>query len=98
VAGNGTSVTPLPHTSVIYQKEGATQCCGSRQCFTGSGSDFRKRPDPDPDPNKFAANFFLKTFLMKICSKKYLNGPKSQITLIPQVFMAFTHTKKVDTE
>jgi hypothetical protein len=44
------------------------QCCGSR-------SDFQKRPDPnpdpdlDPDPNKFTANFFLKFFLMKICSQ-----------------------------
>jgi hypothetical protein len=39
--------------------------------------DYRKRPDPDPDPNKFSANFFLKIFLMKICSKKYLYEPKS---------------------
>jgi hypothetical protein len=55
------------------------QCCGSGRFLTGSGSDFRKRPDPvpDPDPNKFLANFFLKFFLMKICSKKYLQWPKS---------------------
>jgi hypothetical protein len=38
------------------------QCCGSGRFLTGSGSDFRKRPDPDPDPNKFSANFFLKFF------------------------------------
>jgi hypothetical protein len=58
------------------------QCCGSGRFLTGSGSDFRKRsdpdpvPDPDPEPNKFSANFFLKFFLMKICSKTYLHDQK----------------------
>jgi hypothetical protein len=56
------------------------QCCGSGRFFTGSGSDFRKCPDPVPDPNKFLVNFFLKFFLMKICYKKYLHGPKSLTT------------------
>jgi hypothetical protein len=67
--------------------------------LTGSGSDFRKRPDPvpDPDPNKFSANFFLNIFLMKICSQKYLHEPKSNTTEIPEVSLAFTlGTKKVE--
>jgi hypothetical protein len=34
-------------------------------------------PDPDLDPKIFLTNFFLKIFLMKICSKKYLHEPKS---------------------
>jgi hypothetical protein len=77
------------------------QCCGSGRILTGSGSDFRKRPDPDPvpdpnpDPYKFSANFFLKIFLMKICFKKYLHEPKSETTEIPEVSLAFKHTKKV---
>jgi hypothetical protein len=56
-----------------------SQCCGSRRFLTGSGYNFQKRldPDPDPDPKKLLANFFLNFFLMKICSKKYLHGPKS---------------------
>jgi hypothetical protein len=33
---------------------------------------------------------------MKICSAKYIHGPKSKTTEILEVFMAFTHTKKVD--
>jgi hypothetical protein len=38
--------------------------------LTGSGSDFRKRPDldpvPDPDLNKFSVKF-----LLEICSRKF---------------------------
>jgi hypothetical protein len=64
---------------------------------TGSGSDFRKRPDPGPELHKFLANFFPEILLLKICSKKYctyVHDPKSKIE-IPEVFMAFTHTNKV---
>jgi hypothetical protein len=37
------------------------QCCGSGRFLTGSGSDFRKRPDPVPDPdlNESSAKFLL---------------------------------------
>jgi hypothetical protein len=50
------------------------QYYGSGRFFTGSGYDFRKRPDPDPGPDlhKFLANFFSEIFFfMKICSKVY---------------------------
>jgi hypothetical protein len=80
-------------TSTVYK----IQCCGSVRILTGSGSDFRKRPDPDPDPNKFSANFFLNFFKMKICSKKYryLHEPKSKTTEIPEVSLALNILKKL---
>jgi hypothetical protein len=90
---------PIPEISGVIEDHAVDQCWGSGRILTGSGSDFKKRPDPDPDPdlvpdpdpdpdlvpdpdpdsdpNKFSANFFLKIFLMKICSKKYLYEPKS---------------------
>jgi hypothetical protein len=69
------------------------QCCRSGRFLTGSGSDFIKRSYPDPDIKKFAANFFLEVCLMKICSKKYIHGPKSLTTEILEVIMTFTHQK-----
>jgi hypothetical protein len=54
------------------------QYYGSGRFFTGSGSDFRKRPDPGPDIHKFLANFFPEFFFMKICSTVlYVHDPKS---------------------
>jgi hypothetical protein len=41
------------------------QCCGSGRFLTGSGSDFRKRPDPDPDPNNFLDKFLQKIFFWR---------------------------------
>jgi hypothetical protein len=68
----------LQKRQIVFKESGPViQCCGSRRFLTGSGSDFRKRPDPDPDLNKFSLNLFLEIFLVKICSKKYLHGPKS---------------------
>jgi hypothetical protein len=68
-------------------------CCGSERFLTGS--DFRKRPDlvPDLDQNLSRQIFLWKFYFAEICSK-----PKSYTTEIPEVFMAFTHTKKVDLE
>jgi hypothetical protein len=72
---------PIPEISGVIEDHAADQCCGSGQILTGSGSDFQKRPDPVPDPdldpNKFSANFFIKIFWKKICSKKYLQELKS---------------------
>jgi hypothetical protein len=81
------------------------QSCGSgRFFFTGSGPEFRKRqdpdpipdpiPDPDPDLNKFLAYYSVEIFLMKLCSKKNINRPKSLTTEIPEVFVAFKYTTK----
>jgi hypothetical protein len=33
---------------------------------------------------------------MKIFSKKYIHGPKSETTEISKIFMDFTHNKKVE--
>jgi hypothetical protein len=52
--------------------------------LTGSGSDFRKRPDPDPvpdpdpDPNKFSANLFLKFFLLNYALKSIFMNQKDK--------------------
>jgi hypothetical protein len=51
------------------------------------------------DPDVFcpvSAKFLLEICLKEICSKKYIQEPNSSATEIPKVFMAFTHTKKVD--
>jgi hypothetical protein len=99
---------PIPEISGVIEDHAADQCCGSGRILTGSGSNFQKRPDsdldpvpvpdpdPDPDPNKFSANFFLKICLMKICSKKNLHESKSKTIEIPEVSLAFKHTKKVE--
>jgi hypothetical protein len=53
-------------------------------------------PDPEPDLNKFAENFLVEIFLMKLCSKKYILGPKvEQQRFLKYLFMAFTLTKIV---
>jgi hypothetical protein len=49
--------------------------------LTGSGSDFRKRPDPaldpDPDLNKLSAEFLLKFFWRKNALKSIVKVLKS---------------------
>jgi hypothetical protein len=58
-------------------------------------------PEPDPDQNKLSADFLMLIFLMKIWFKKYIHGPKVKQQRHLKytgtvLYMAFTHTKKVD--
>jgi hypothetical protein len=42
---------PIPEIFGVIEDHAADQCCGSRRISTGSGSDFRRRPDPNPVPD-----------------------------------------------
>jgi hypothetical protein len=66
--------SPFPFCTSIAPFLSFNQWCGSRRFLTGSGYNFRKRPDldsvpdPDPDLNTFSDKFLLKIFFAEICS------------------------------